>query len=230
MANEHEPRGDEGPSLGKQIRENLVTLLLGGVAAVAGVLALSMVRMLIALLCIAVILVWLLPFAPVIKERRVARFVLSGVLTAALIGAGIFVIFREPSSSKLAFEKVTGPVSPCSTFRGRGRIPEKKSLLVFDRQVTSNGVPVGTGGYYFNGPAARTEDGWIIRDVGIGKDVVAYDFYVEVTAGLVDAKVADVYASAHKVPESRINLALPEFDPGTKITMQVRRNKEKGGC
>ncbi|MQY06857.1 hypothetical protein [Actinomadura macrotermitis] len=230
MAQAEESRSGVIPAVLKEMKDNPATLIVGFVSAVAGVLALSKGRQLLALACVAVVLVWLLPFAPWVKDRRVLRLVLPGVLTLTVVVAAALTALDRPRPSGPAFEAVDGPVPPCAAFRGKGAIPADKKLLVFDRQVSKNGMPVGSGKYYFDGPATPVKDGWAVYDVQIGGSEVDYDFYVEVTAGLVDAHTADRYISDHRDVKSRLDVPLPAFDAGSRTSVRVVRNRQKGTC
>ncbi|MBO2456140.1 hypothetical protein [Actinomadura violacea] len=228
MANAQRPPRGLSPAIRNEIRSNPATFIVGVPATVAGVLALSLGRLLIMLLFAILVVVWLLPLHPGLRQRKKLRFALPGALTVALAaGVAVFVILNRPAH--LAFKKTEGPVPPCAAFKGTGTIPDGKKLLVFDREVTSSGLPIESGGYYFDGFATPTDDGWFIDDVEIGRDAT-YDFHAEVTAVLGDAEKAEGYSAEHPSPQSRLNLPLPAFASDGKTSIRVHRNKAKGGC
>jgi hypothetical protein len=174
-------------------------------------------------------------------ERR-RLYALSAGIIAVLVAAGVTtaLVMRQddkpqrPAGAKQtanhgpAFEKVTF-ASPCSDFTGTGAIPPGKKLLVFDRELAADWRPKDSGGYYFDGLATPIGDKWVIRNILLVKDAT-YDVHAELTAGLLGEDAAASYISQHPGPESRLNLPLPKFDPGTQTTIRVIRPKGEGGC
>jgi hypothetical protein len=89
----------------------------------------------------------------------------------------------------------------CNTaLNGTGRIPNTDTLLIFDREVSSDDQAASTSAYSLDGPAVPSGSNWSLTPMYVGPRRPVKDSYVEITGVLVTKSTAafinDIRAAA----------------------------------
>ncbi|GAA3334841.1 hypothetical protein GCM10020358_00820 [Amorphoplanes nipponensis] len=178
--------------------------------------------------------------APARRRFAAALAVLAVVAGGGVAGVAVDRLVRprdaavDPATLRFRFDPVLETVPFCRDYPGTGRIPDGYQLLMFDRPTADPAADL-----WLDGPAERTDRGWVFRNVQLGDEPTPADpdrnrgLQVELFARLVAAETAEVLT-----PRSNITVV---NDPGGQWkvralpgrradTLRVTLNADRGAC